>query len=128
MKAETLQSLIRGAENFIRVVDGCEPDNANDDQYVFESLEKLIAKLGVEMPFDTKYNNPCLRKAAPDEPLFVVRAQDVTAVKMPLAWLMFNPHIMSPASQAYREKFEAAILNIKLIAAWQAKNKTKAAD
>ena len=42
----------------------------------------------------------CLAKVAPDEPIFVLRAQDTSAPSVVLEWVKQNPHI----SQKRREE------------------------
>lgn len=36
----------------------------------------------------TKHNDPCLKKAADDEPIFVLRAQDMTAPIIVMFWIL----------------------------------------
>ena len=38
----------------------------------------------------TKHDNPCITKAADDEPLFVLRAQDVSAPDLVRQWASAN--------------------------------------
>lgn len=49
----------------------------------------------------------CLNKAADDEMLFVLRAQDITAPKVILNWIEQNFHTCS--EEKLREAFECAI-------------------
>lgn len=130
MKAQTLTNLIRNTESLLRLLNHIAPDVQgnvadSDVNFIIGDVEEIISALGEAMPFDTKYNNPCLRKAAPTEPLFVTRAQDDTALGVVLSWMLLNPHIKSAG---YKLKFDAAIKNMELIRAWQAQHQTKAAD
>jgi hypothetical protein len=54
-----------------------------------------------------KNSDTCLAKAANDEMLFVLRAQDVTAPKIVLAWIAEN--FLSVSEAKLREAFECAL-------------------
>lgn len=47
----------------------------------------------------TKLKDCCLDKAADDEPIFVIRAQDITAPDVVLDWLERNPQISETKRQ-----------------------------
>jgi hypothetical protein len=49
----------------------------------------------------------CLEKAAPDEPIFVLRAQDLTAPKVVLNWISEN--FLTCPDEKLREAFEHAL-------------------
>jgi hypothetical protein len=66
----------------------------------------------------TKGNCPCLDKASDEEPIFVLRAQDVSAPATILAWLKLNPQL----PKAKREEAEDVIVKMR---AWPTR---KAAD
>jgi hypothetical protein len=56
-----------------------------------------------------KDNCPVLGKVAADEPIFVLRAQDVSAPKAVLAWIeaqMFNTNI---SDEKLKEAFDCAL-------------------
>lgn len=38
----------------------------------------------------TKYNSPCIKKAGDDEPLFVLRSQDISSPLLILEWIKVN--------------------------------------
>lgn len=54
------------------------------------------------------YKNTCktLAKVADNEPIFVLRAQDVTAPEVILEWLKLNPHI---SDEKHREAYNCAM-------------------
>lgn len=41
----------------------------------------------------TKHTDTCLQKAGDDEPIFVLRAQDITAPETIMYWLHLNPRL-----------------------------------
>jgi hypothetical protein len=47
----------------------------------------------VRLMATTAKGDSCWDKAAPDEPLFVLRAQDATAPEVVEYWLYLNPHL-----------------------------------
>lgn len=49
---------------------------------------------------------PCYDKAAPDEPLFVIRAQDLTGPATIRHWLQLNPQL---SSATYNAALEVAL-------------------
>jgi hypothetical protein len=51
----------------------------------------------------TKHNSPCLLKAADDEPIFVLRAQDASAPLTIRMWADWNKNTLKP------EKYQAAL-------------------
>lgn len=54
-----------------------------------------------------KHNDKCLQKAAENEMLFVLRAQDITAPTVVLEWIKTNFHHIS--EEKLREAFECAL-------------------
>ncbi len=56
-------------------------------------------------PSDTKHDNPCLKAAADDEPLFVLRAKDRSSPKLAIMWIAENIETISD------EKALAALTN-----------------
>jgi hypothetical protein len=64
----------------------------------------------------TKLNDPCLKSAADNEPIFVLRAQDVTAPIVIIFWMLMTlviafarGHSMSPSDNTLRAAFEQAL-------------------
>jgi hypothetical protein len=109
---------------------GLTSDNPNyesDKRFAWSVWQAAQAKLTAP----PKYRNPCFVKAAPDEPLFIIRAQDASAIQVILLWLTLNPHI-NPASRNNncKRKFQAVMGLVNQISDWQVENadKTKAAD
>lgn len=64
--------------------------------------------------YDTKHNCPTLDKAEDDEPIFVVKASDLTSAAVVQAWLSLNPGITG-------NKRERAITAMKAMCAWKKK-------
>lgn len=54
-----------------------------------------------------KNNDPCLGKAANDEPIFVLRAQDKTSAKVVIHWIAKN--FDTCPDDKLREAFEHAL-------------------
>jgi hypothetical protein len=69
----------------------------------------------------TKHTDSCLQKAANDEPIFVLRGQDVMAPRAVLLWMADNTHLFSVSPAKMDEAYEQA----KRMAQWP---NTKAAD
>jgi hypothetical protein len=65
----------------------------------------------------TKLNDPCLKSAADDEPIFVLRAQDMTAAITVVFWilctlivgLMVRSDKLAPSDNTLRAAFEQAL-------------------
>lgn len=70
----------------------------------------------------TKSTSATLKKVAPDEPIFVLRARDVTAPQTVLAWVRDNPHLLNTP------KGKKALNCVLAMVAWQDKHGCKAAD
>jgi len=65
----------------------------------------------------TKHTEPCLLKAADDEPIWVLRGQDQTTPRAIRAWAMLAEQEGAP-----RAKVEEALDDAKAIEAWQYQN------
>jgi hypothetical protein len=57
----------------------------------------------------TKFNDTCLDKAAEDEPIFVLRAQDYTTPKLVMLWIAENINNGKTPDDKLREAFEHAL-------------------
>jgi hypothetical protein len=55
----------------------------------------------------TKHTDSCIRKAADDEPLFVLRAQDQSSPSVVMYWISCN--FLNAPEDKLREAFELAI-------------------
>jgi len=64
----------------------------------------------------------CLSKARPDEPLFVLRANDRTAAQVVRLWIAMNDGIRSP------EKCAEALHCADVMEKWNAQNVPQAAE
>lgn len=51
----------------------------------------------------------CLAKAAPDEMLFIMRAQDITSPKVVVLWIAENIYSTKTPDDKLREAFECAL-------------------
>lgn len=55
----------------------------------------------------SKYNNPCIKKAGNNEPLFVLRATDISSPKVILHWIAKN--FETAPEEKLRDSFETAM-------------------
>jgi len=67
---------------------------------------------------ESKHENPCFKKAEMNEPIFVLRAQDISAAAIIQVWISMNP-------QVGPEKLAEAQRTLEAFRAWP---KKKAAD
>ena len=70
-----------------------------------------------------KHNDSCLAKAAPDEPIFVLRAKDKTAPNLVRAWAVNAASLGTPYEKT-RETREPA----EAMEHWQKENGCKVPD
>lgn len=79
-------------------------------------LNTLTAGANVAIPKDDpryfgKWNSDCLMKAAEDEPIFVLRGQDVSSPNIVIEWA--NQNINTCPPEKIRDAFDTALAMIK---------------
>ena len=58
--------------------------------YVNRIAPRKRVKNSLGQVYDTKHDNSCLEKAGDDEPIFVLRGQDITAPQVVAFWIGLN--------------------------------------
>lgn len=74
-------------------------------------------------PIPVRHRDPCADKAAPDEPIFTLRAHDQTAPETVRRWAITAKELGSPA-----EKVDEALRIANAMEAWQVHNGAKVPD
>jgi len=60
---------------------------------LIEDIRQQLKEMAKDHGYGTKYNSRCIKKAEPNEPIFVLRANDPTAPALVKAWATLNRHI-----------------------------------
>ena len=84
---------------------------AQPDAFLLDEMQEHLKVMNEDHGYSTKYNSRCIKKANPDEPIFVLRAKDPLAPIMIKKWLGHENNIQPVEKKAEAERLASHMEN-----------------